>query len=89
MSDLSDALKRYLKAAEDVRKAEEKCDYDRDYFLSSEYRWLETSERSFLAELNKSLVEFQSDLAKPCKHCKQNDCKRKDQGWCLDDPDFA
>jgi len=87
VTDLSDALKSYLQAAESVRKAEAECAYDRSYFLDSDYRHLEATEKRFVAELAKRVDQHKVESATVCGHCKQNDCEEKDSGWCLDNPE--
>lgn len=51
ISELSQSLIQYLKTAEDVRKAEDSCQYDRGYFLSRDYKQLEQAEERFLNSL--------------------------------------
>ena len=65
MSDLSNALKSYLGAAEAVRKAESECDEDRDYFLHSEYEHLERTEEAFLDCLIKRIEERKGNKEPP------------------------
>jgi hypothetical protein len=57
-SDLSKSLVQYLKAAEEVRKAEETCEDDSDYFLSDDYDRLKQAEEEFISSLFYKLTNY-------------------------------
>lgn len=62
MSDLSERLMFWIKAANDLVKAEENCgQYDRSYFTHSERRYLKDMENAFLESLSKSLEEVKKN----------------------------
>jgi hypothetical protein len=59
ISDLSESLVGFLKAADRVKKAEESCEYDRGYFIHDEYKQLKYAEEQFIDRLFRRLANYQ------------------------------
>ena len=57
LTELSESLVRYIKAAKEYEKAAEKCDHDHGYFLHHEAKRLEETEQKFIEALQERLAK--------------------------------
>lgn len=61
MSDLSERLAAWVKAVNDLKKAEDQCEWDRGYFLADDYERVERLENDFLDTLAERLKERKAE----------------------------